>query len=282
MPVAGVVEHLVERGLRGAQIASADDHLLQLDVGEHHLPALVARSDEVLLRHQGVVEEDLVGAQDVPCKRRRPAHLDALGRGIDEQQADAAVLGLAGPGPHIRGDGRVGQAATRAPGLLATDEEVVPVVLGGGAQCRGVGAAVRLAEADGETVAARHHLLAYEVALRLAAPPEHRDAGDEHPDVAHGHVEAGPSELLGDQDELQRAASVTALVLGEREREPPQLGHTAKELGRYDPLLVPLLGLLGRAHVGHELPSRRTQQVLLIGQPEVHGHSSPALGYSSI
>ncbi|MFF2130636.1 hypothetical protein ACFVW1_35785 [Streptomyces olivochromogenes] len=54
-------------------------------------------------------------------------------------------------------------------------KDVVAVILGGGARRRGVGAAVRFAEPDGEAVAPGHDVLADEVAPDLVAPAEHRD-----------------------------------------------------------------------------------------------------------
>ncbi|WP_257016940.1 hypothetical protein [Streptomyces sp. Ag82_O1-15] len=49
------------------------------------------------------------------------------------------------------------------------------MIVGGGARRRGVGAAVRLAEPDGEAVAPGHDVLADEVAPGRIAPAEHRD-----------------------------------------------------------------------------------------------------------
>ncbi|MFD7997692.1 hypothetical protein [Streptomyces mirabilis] len=54
-------------------------------------------------------------------------------------------------------------------------EGVAAVIVGGGPQRRGAGAAVRLAGPDGEAVAPGHDVLAGEVALDLVAPAERRD-----------------------------------------------------------------------------------------------------------
>ena len=73
----GIGERLVDGRLRGADVAAADEHPLEVDAREHHLPPAVDGPDEVVLGHLDVAEEDLVGAEDVAGERVDLAQLDA-------------------------------------------------------------------------------------------------------------------------------------------------------------------------------------------------------------
>ena len=135
------------------------------------------------------------------------------GVGVDQQQAEAAVLGLARAGAHVGGDRGAGQAGAGAPRLLAVDHEVVAPVDGDGAQRRRVGPAVRLADARPRSAACRSSPRRGSQS-RCASVPQLKmvSPGMSDADVAHGDVEAGPAELLGEQGQLDRAAAVTAVV----------------------------------------------------------------------
>ena len=100
----GVLEHLVERRLGGAHVAAAEERpSLELEVGQHDPPPVVEPADQARPWHHDVVEEDLVGAEDVPGQRRGAPQLDPRRVGSTSRQADAPVLGRRGSGAHVHG-----------------------------------------------------------------------------------------------------------------------------------------------------------------------------------
>ena len=111
-------------------------------------PALVELAQQVLLRHNGVGEEDLVEVGVVVMRQlRERAALDARGLHIDDEDADAFVLRRVGVGAH-EAHAPVGVVRARRPHLLAVDDEVVAVEHGSGLQARQVAARARLAHAQ--------------------------------------------------------------------------------------------------------------------------------------
>ena len=81
--------------------------------------------------HRHVHEEDLVEVP-VAVHQDERAHRDARRLHVDQEVADAAVLGRGGIGAHEQED-PVGELGARGPHLLAVDDEVVAAVLGAGA-----------------------------------------------------------------------------------------------------------------------------------------------------
>ena len=101
-------------------------HLLEIEPGSSasDQPS-PERADEVLLRHDDVVEEHLVGPEQVAGERRGPADLDARRVVGHEQQADAAVAVARGSVRTYIAIIAPGQPGAGAPHLLAVDHEVV-------------------------------------------------------------------------------------------------------------------------------------------------------------
>ncbi len=213
LALLGVLQRLVERGLGHPDVCAAHEHPLEVEPGEHDLPTAVQGTHQVLPGHDHVVQEHLVGAEDVPGQRRRPTDLHACGRRIDQHQGQPLVLGRGRVGAHVHRDGRTGQARPGAPCLLPVEDEVVAVVDRGGAQCRDVGAGVRLAHGDGEALGAIQHAGQVAVALGLGAPLQQGEPGDEGARVAHRDVEAGTPEFLGEQHEFERGTAAPTAVL---------------------------------------------------------------------
>ena len=101
-----------------------------------HRPSVVELAQQVLLGHLHVGEEDLVevGVVRVGELGQGPAH-DARRAHVDDQHADAAVLGRLGVGAHVA-QAEVGLVGARGPHLLPVHDEVAVAVLGPGASAR--------------------------------------------------------------------------------------------------------------------------------------------------
>ena len=227
------------------------------------------RADEVLLGDLDAVEVDLVGAEDVAGQRVDPAQLDPGAGGVEQQHRQPLVLRCVAVGADVADDLRAGEAGAGAPHLLAVEHEPVALVLGEGPHGGGVGARVGLGDGDRQPGAAGHHRRQQVAAHRGGAELLQHEAGLEREAEALGDVEAGPAELLGDDGQLGGATPGAAVLVGEPQLDPPELGEAPEQLGRVVVGLVPRLGLLRRADVVDEPAGGVPQQLLLLGQPEI-------------
>ena len=227
-------------------------------LGDGPAPVLVA--EEVLDRHDHVVEEDLVEVGRPPRLADR-SHVDARRRHVDDQAADALVLGGVGVGADEE-HAPVRLLGPAGPHLLPVDHVAVAVAHGAGLEAGQVGAGVGLGEALAPHLAIPDP---GEVPLALlGGGVVEQGRGD----VEDGDVEEGvagdvaPSQLLGDHDLLgdrEAAAPLVRPVRGEQSRAPqlpPHQRRNVDQLGVVDTALIvpPALRHVGRAPVADTLP----------------------------
>jgi len=222
--------------LAGSGLAADRDALVhQRGVGD--LPALAAPADDIGLRHPDIGEEDLVELGAAGHRLER-AHVDA--RRVHRQQniADALIFARrVGLGAHEH-EHHVGVMGRAGPDLLAVDEEVVALLAGAGLQRGEVGAGARLGIALAPDHLAADGRRDIGPLLLLAAGLEqgrhqHRDAL-----ARQAGREAGPRELLGDDEGLERVRLGTEAAIFLRNR--------AAGIALLDQQLLPLDGALGR------------------------------------
>src|SRR5262245_21510355 len=177
---AGEPAALLERRRQEAQIArealGVGERAGAALVGEDRHrdpPALADLADQVLLRHAGVLEEDLAELALAGDLAQRP-HRDAGGVELAEDERDAAVaVPRIGAAEH---EDPVGPWTESGPHLLAVQDEVVAVEHGAGLERRQVTARARLAEPLAPDLVAREHGRDEAPALRLAAVVNERRA----------------------------------------------------------------------------------------------------------
>ena len=95
-------------------------------------PAVVQPADRIVVTHAGVVHEDLVELA-VTGHVPQGANLDAGLAHVDAEERDALVLGHVGVGARHH-DGPIGRVSGSGPDLLAVDDPLVAISLGGGPQ----------------------------------------------------------------------------------------------------------------------------------------------------
>ena len=197
-----------------------------------HRPAVVELAEEVLLGHLHVGEEDLVevGVVRVGELGQGPAR-DAGRAHVDDQHADAAVLGGLGVGAHVA-HAVVGLVGPRGPHLLPVHHEVGVAPLGLGGQRGQVAARVGLAHADAPRDLALQRR--EDEALLLLLVPELDDGGGTDGEALR--VERARRHALGDDlevDHLLLGRRVAAAELGRPSRhEVARLEHLALEGAR--------------------------------------------------
>ena len=197
--------------------------------------------------------------------------------GIDEHRADSAVLRRVAVGAHVHEDRRVRQSRAGAPHLLTVHDEVVPAVVSGRAQRRRVGSCVGLADRDRVVAVAAHDLGSEARPLLVTPPLVDPQCGDEPSRVAHRHVEARVAQLLGDDHQLGRGRARAAELLGEGKAEQLHVRQHPLQVGGRSGVVVPRLGDLRRARTRHQVAHGVAEELLLVGESEVHRSlSSPA------
>ncbi len=87
-------------------------------------------ADQVLLRHRDIFEKHLV-EMPMAVQQHQRAHGDARRLHVDQQIADAVMLGRFGIGAHQQ-KAPIGEMRARGPHLLAVDDEMVALVDGAG------------------------------------------------------------------------------------------------------------------------------------------------------
>ncbi len=240
-------------------------------------PPTVELADEMVCRHEHIVEEHLVElglAGDLPQR----AHLDTRLVEVDHEVGDAAVLGRVGIGPH-EGDAPAGEAGVGGPDLLAPHQPAALGRFGDGAQRGEVGAGVGLAEELAPDLAGvEDRRQPAGLLLRRAARQQRRP----------GEVDADPVDRLRStrtgvlhvvERHLDRAGASASHALGPGDRHPavggerglpaPAPGHLVVdrvEAGRARQVACEVLAEPGSCLGG--------EGGLAVGQGQVHRRTS--------
>ena len=244
VPLLGVGDGVLEGGLGDAHAAGGDVDAADLKRAHDVLEAtaLVA-AEEVAGGDAGVVEGELGGLDALVSELLElAADEEALGVGLDEEGADAAMGGL---GVDVGlGEDEVDARALAVgdPHLLAVNDVVVAVAGGLRLDGLGVGAGVGLGDAEGGADLGVDHAGEEALLLLLGAvggdgvadkDVRVEDAGEAHP--AAGELDADAGVAL-------EAEVEAAVGLGNLDGEEAHLGHAVDEgLG----VLVGVLVLAG-------------------------------------
>ena len=245
-----------------------------------HRPAVVQLAHEVLGGDLHVGEEDLVeiGVLAVGELGDGPG-LDARGLHVDDEHADAGVLGGVGVGAH-EAEAVVGVVRARRPHLLAVHDEAVPVQLGPGAQAGQVAAGVGLAHAQAPADLGPQRGQGVARLLLLGAPVEdgRGDDGQALGVAAAGDAEAG--ELLEVHHLLHRGGVAAAVLGGPARHQPAVVEQLAlpgpRPLGDVGRGPHPLGAFGGgrevRLHPGPQLAAKRLGLLVVV---QAHGGIVP-------
>ena len=186
------------------------------------LPALVLARDQVGRRDAHLVPVD--GADVVRRQQVQPGALDAGQVHGGDEDGDAPVSAFVAAGA----DGEpavVGVASQAGPHLLPGDHVTVAVADGFRAQRGEVGAGVGLGVPDAEVDLAPQDAWQVVVALLLAAEMHQR--GCDRVDREHGHRGPGPHRLVEEDELLDRAPTLPAVLGGPANAEPAVGAHLA-------------------------------------------------------
>jgi hypothetical protein len=212
----------------------------------------------VFLGHRHVHEEHLV-EMPVPVHEHERAHGDAGRFHVDQQVADAPVLGRSGIRAHEEID-PVRELGARGPDLLTVDEEVVALVHRARLEPGQVRSRARLGEALAPDVLggenARHE------ARLLRRRPHFDQGGSDHADarIARQHRRPHAEALLVVDELLHQGRPAPAVFLGPGDPDPARLvhdalpGHPALEgiaIGRH-PLVGGIVHAELRRQIGRE------------------------------
>ena len=227
---------------RLADVVGEDaDALLDLAVGEHRealeverlgdvLEAAVEVADHVVVVHEHVVEEDLVGA----LVAHRPDGPDGEAGVVErhEEQRDAVVLGCVGVGAGAD-PVPLGEVRRGGPGLLAVEPPAVAVAGGLELHVGRVGAGVGLGVADGELDLVAQDL-GQELGLELVGAVLDQRLADDADALADLRG-APPGQRLVEQVLVDAVALGPAVLLRPGHAQPAplaDLGHERAALGR--------------------------------------------------
>ena len=166
-----VLDGEVERRLRGADVARAQQDAFELEVRQHDAPAVVAADrrgrPSARRRRRGAPRRSRGCAAPASgsCRSVTPG-----ASGSTSSTLSPWCFGAVAVGAHVHEDRRVRKAGAGAPHLLTVHHEVVATVLGGRAQRGRVGAGIGLADRDGVVAAAAHDLGREPRPLLVGAP----------------------------------------------------------------------------------------------------------------
>ncbi|GAA2923913.1 hypothetical protein GCM10020221_19920 [Streptomyces thioluteus] len=223
--------------------ADGDGQPLLRQVGHQMAERAVQLTEQVLLGHADVVEEQLGGVLRLLADLGEVAPaLEALGAPLDDEQAQPL-------GPALRGgpgddDHQVGEDAVGDERLGTVDHPVVALVDGGRPDALEVGARARLGHGDGGDRLAAAEAGQPAPLLLLGGQGRQVRADDV---VVQGDGEAGgpgPGELLGQDGAVAEVGGAPAAVLlgrGEAEQALPPGGPP--RLARDDAVVLPLLAV---------------------------------------
>ena len=148
LPLFRIVEREIQDRLHAADIPGGGADALDLQAGEHYLPALVLAAEEPLLGHLHVGEENLVGAGAAPAEHVELAQLHARRVVVHQEERHALAVEDAGIRLDVDVDDIVLRAGAGGPELLPVDHPLVAIALCTGAHGADVGAGVGLGHRD--------------------------------------------------------------------------------------------------------------------------------------
>ena len=201
-----------------------------VEPGHQLHPRLVLLADESVGGDVAVGEEHVVDL--AAAHRVDPADLDPLDVGRHRDHRQALVL-VAGPVRPAHEQDVVGGVRAGDPRLLPVDDVAAVVALGPAAEVADVGAGLGLGHRDRLDPAARD--AAEDLLLELLGAEPADGARRDHADAEEPHRDQPAGELLAQQAHVDRAAAGAAVLLGDRDPEPPELGDPLVQL-----LVVPL------------------------------------------
>ena len=262
-PLLGVLDRRLDAALTDADAAGGDAVATGVKRAHRDLEPVAHLAEHLLVGDLDVVERDR------RCVRAAEAHLvmdrlrlEARLVGIDEEAGETAVglrrIGLGEDQRHL------GVVAHRDPHLRPVDDPAGVGLARAGALVGGVGAGVRLGEAEAPEPLPGAQLRQVVVLLLLGSPAQDRRAherGLHRDDGSHRRVAA--SDLLDDQS-VGQVVKPGATVLARHDRaEVPLLGHLAHELEVEVLVAIVLPRLLDDLVVG-ERTRRLPDEALLV------------------
>ena len=234
--LAGVVERHVEHRLGEAQRQRGDRDAADLERAEELAEAELGVTDEMVVGHPHVVEEQLARVEALPTDpphlrpHREPGRV-LLDDEAGELRARATIAGL-GAGQQRDAERHVG-AGVGDERLAAVDQPAAVLALGPGGDAAHVGAGVGLGQPEraehatlGERAEPAFTLLV--VAEQVQRHRADRDVGLER----GGDRLVGLTELFERGDEPDGRHPDAAPLLGHEHAEQPELAHLAQQVGR--------------------------------------------------
>ncbi len=269
LALLAVGEGVVEGALRDAQLDRGEDQALDVESGHQLGPAVIELAEDVLLGDLDVVVVDGVGL--APAHRVYRVHRHAVGSDRHEDHREAVVLGLA-LGGAADGEDVIRVAGVGDEDLLTVDHEAAVRSLGPGGEGADVGPGFGLGHRD-----RLHGALgdvAEEAVLLLLRPEALHGAGDDQGRAVAADRGHSPRGLLHEEAGVDPAATRAAVLLGDGEAEPAEIGHLLVDAGVVELGVVAgelLALLLGAALAFAEVADRGDEVALLVGELEVHG-----------
>ena len=180
---------------------------------------------------------------------------------------------VAGPVRPAHEQDVVGGVRAGDPRLLPVDDVAAVLALGPAAEVADVGAGLGLGHRDRLDPAARD--AAEDLLLELLGAEPADGARRDHADAEEPHRDQPEGELLAEQAQVDRAAAGAAVLLGDRDPEPPELGDPRVQLRVVR--LLSVVGervtlLTGAALAAGEVADRLDKRALLVGQG-LDGHA---------
>ena len=241
------------------------------------MPTGVDAANGVADRHPNVLEKDFVEIHRPQAQLLQPAPFDTRRFGIEEKHGQSVVLGYGRIGTRHQ-QNIVGDLGAGAEHLLPVDQPMVAVPLRAGTKRRRIRTGIRFRKRKSETDLAARQL--WQQCLFLLLRPEMRKCigCNDHRCV----VDVGPRfEAMGDlfeeDDEVHAASSRSAVGLRNRDAKPAQLGQLVHEFDREALLFITFPYVLDRAFLAHEIPDAILDQLLFLGEAEIHS-STPGFG----
>src|SRR5271166_1736851 len=260
----GELDGALPGDLHGPDRAEGHRQALPLEVGHDQLEALVERAEQVLLRHEDVLEGDRRRVGGVPAELLELGRADALAA-VDDEEGDAVVPALAGC--LGSGDDEVRAHAVGDVGLLAAQHPAAVDALGAGGDGCHVRAGARLGDGQRADLLAadRGHEVALLLLLGAELPDRRRGDVDVRPDPRGGAAGAGAGHLLAEDGLVQVVAALPAVGLRVLQPQQPLGGHLSEYLVGEPALLLPALGVR-RELALDEAADRLSQFLVLVGE----------------
>ena len=267
-----VLHGALERGTADADGLDGRHDALGIERVEQVVEALPHFADHIARGNLQPIDEDLVRVDGGATELLDLAHGDLRPIERREEEREAAEgLGWvarrrAREQEHVRGLARVG-----VPHLAPVDDETIALLLGERLDARGVGARVRLGDAERHHDIARRDLRQIPALERLAAVLDDRHRR-EHVEV-HGRRAARSrprrADLAQHEGGLGDAEPGPAVLLGDDHPEPAAGRERLHELPRV--LVLPvLLEPVVRRERARQRSDFLLDELLLLGQREVH------------